>query len=189
MEAQWTQREMEALEEASEARKMADLFLKVLELITVSTPSSHGIYAISFPRKQSLRMRWVSFETKPQLDFSHTNASSPEMGRRRRMRRGSLRRSDKKHRWRLKPHEQPHSACNLRSRSNLTVHWVAPSKRYSYKYLLGHRKTTLKNVLLSGLAWRHKARVTKEKSNLWYPWYLCFWISIQAYIPSKNLHT
>jgi hypothetical protein len=31
MEAQWTQREMEALEEASEARKMADLFLKVLE--------------------------------------------------------------------------------------------------------------------------------------------------------------
>jgi hypothetical protein len=31
MEAQWTQREMEALEEASEARKMADLFLKASE--------------------------------------------------------------------------------------------------------------------------------------------------------------
>ena len=145
MEAQWTQREMEALEEASEARKMADLFLKVLEWRNVYPFFiSWNLCNLICSQIEPVRVLG-QFETQPWLDFSHTNASLPEMARRRRMQRRSLRRSDRKHKWRLKLHEQPHSACSLRLRSNLTVRWVALSKRYATKNLLGHRKTTPQN--------------------------------------------
>ena len=69
MEAQWTQREMEALEEASEARKMADLFLKVLEWINVY-PFFMSWNLCNLISSQIEPVRVLGqFETQPRLDF------------------------------------------------------------------------------------------------------------------------
>lgn len=76
------------------------------------------------------------------------------------------------------------SALEEQSHSTLS----SAEQEVCYKKLLGHRKTTSQNVFLSGLTCRHKARVTKEIATF-DTFATSVLSSIQAYIPSKNLHT